>query len=95
MNSFKTKHMRSANAIRADHEILKSVDGARRAYGRNVKRSLGWVNGGKRFDGVRVWTLKERQAGKWIILAREVSRELADEFINDGVSALRHLVRSL
>lgn len=78
MMNYTVKLRRTASAVDPQHEILKSTDDTRRAYGRNVKKSIG----DHRFDIVRVWTLKERRNGKWEIVSSNVGRETADKFLN-------------
>lgn len=80
-SNIKVSTMRGPNAVAAHPEIRKSDDGKRRAYGRNVKRSLP----DHRFDVVRVWTLKKHTVtAGWITLASGVGPELVDKFLKTG-----------
>lgn len=69
--------LRSANLIEAHPQRLERADKVRWALGRNVKRSLG--NG--RYDGVEVWTLKERINGKPVTMDSGRSREEAEAWV--------------
>ena len=71
---------RGGNMIAAHPQRLTSVDGGRYALGRNVKRSLG----DGRFDGVEVWTLKKRIAGKAVTIDTGRDRAAADAWIANG-----------
>jgi len=66
------------NLIAANPQRLESADGLRWACGRNVKRSLG----NRRYDGVEVWTLKHRVAGKVVTVAQHRDRSEAEAWIN-------------
>lgn len=54
-----------------------SEDGTRRYTARNVKRSL--AHG--RWDVMRVWTLKVRAAGRWVVLQRCYDEQAAEEWV--------------
>jgi hypothetical protein len=73
-----TGRNRGPNVVDPQPQRMDSVDGGRRALGRNVKRSLPE----KRYDSVQVWTLKGRDAaGAWVVVRRGVSVEAAEEWV--------------
>ena len=89
---YKVSHSRGANLIAANPQRLESKDGTRWACGRNVKVSTGY----RTYDGVEVWTLKTRdEAGKVIVIATHVDREMAQEWVGlNGLAALKRWVRN-
>lgn len=74
--AYKVSSPRGANNIHADARTEESTDGLRRVSGRNVKRSLG----DGRYDSVRVFTLKKKQDGKWVVVARGCGLSEAYDF---------------
>jgi hypothetical protein len=69
---------RGANLIAANPQRIESKDRQRWACGRTVKRSLG----DGRYDGVEVWTLKERQGGRAVVVRTSCTREQAERWCN-------------
>jgi hypothetical protein len=74
--------LRGANMVAAHPASVTSPDGTKRVSARNVKRSLA----GHRWDAVRVYTLKVRAAGKWVVMDR-VGEEDAEKFLPGCVKA--------
>jgi len=68
---------RGDNLIAANPERLESADKCRWATGRNVKRSLG----DGRYDGVQIWTLRDRHLGKARVVDTYRSREDAVKWV--------------
>lgn len=75
--NYTTKTMRGPNSVVADAETLASKDGLRRASGKNVKRALP----DRRFDIVRIWTLKERVNGAWVVKRNYATTAEAQEWV--------------
>ena len=71
---------RGANMIEPHPQRLESPDGQRYALGRYVKRSLGEGV----FDGVEVWTLKQRVNGRAVTVETHRDKAAAEAWVNTG-----------
>jgi hypothetical protein len=80
-SNIKVTHNRGPNLIAANPERLESADGSRWALARNYKRRLP----DRRYEGVRVWTLKRRGAnGRALELHKTLDRAEAVAWIERG-----------
>lgn len=77
---YRVPSLRGANVIRADGDSQTSADGQRRWTSRNVKRALA----NHRYDSVRVYTLKRREAGRWVVVDTGRGPEDAARFLKGG-----------
>lgn len=77
---YRVPSLRGANMVAANSESETSKDGLRRITGRNQKRSLA----NRRFDIVRCFTLKRKEAGRWVVVDRGLDETAARTFLRRG-----------